>query len=98
MVGVTNCNAVLGSNPGGPKKFRLGINDFSTKKEETPLTPIQKGSVSSRSEVKSAPESSRPWVNSARCIFRAFSYIYVHVYDLRFGFCIISRTKSKIKY
>ena len=42
----------------------------------------------------SRPESSRPWVNSARCILRAFSYIHVH--DIRLGFCIIFRTKSKI--
>ena len=34
------------------------------------------GSGSTRPEVKSAPESTRPWVNSARYIFRAFSYVY----------------------
>ena len=39
------------------------------------------GRRSTRPEVKSAPESTRPWVNwawvnSARCIFRAFSYVY----------------------
>ena len=56
---------------------------------------IQKGSGSTRPEFKSASESSRPWVNSARCIFRAFS-IHVHVYAIRFGFCIIFWTKSKI--
>ena len=40
------------------------------------------GSGSTRPEVKSAPESTRPWVNSAwvnsaRCIFRTFSYTYI---------------------
>ena len=43
-------------------------------------TPSLIGSGSTRPEVKSAPESTRPWVNSAwvnsaRCIFRAFSYV-----------------------
>ena len=32
------------------------------------------------------PESTRPGV----------FYIHVHVYDIRFGFCIVFRTKSKI--
>ena len=56
------------------------------------------GSGSTRPEVKSAPESSRPWVNSAlvnsaRCIFRAFSYI--HVYDIRFG--VLHNLSDEIK-
>ena len=37
---------------------------------------LQWNAGSTQPEVKSAPESSRPWVYSARCIFRAFSYIY----------------------
>ena len=34
------------------------------------------GSGSTLLEVKLASVSTRPWVNSARCIIRAFSYVY----------------------
>ena len=43
---------------------------------------ILKGSGSTQPEVKSVPESTRPLVNSARCIFRAL--VTYSLYDICF--------------
>ena len=51
-------------------------------KSSRPLSQVRPGSTQ--------PQSTRPGVFSERSI------TYVHVYDIRYGFCIIFRTKPKI--